>query len=277
MIRAMIWKEWREHRWKYAAFWLALNLPILLVALSVALSNGARAPFSDLSDSTVVKYLGVALFAESGLIATLFLIVSGFFAVATFSPELQDGSVFFLYEQPFSPWKYVAFKVLNGLVHTAAAVTFAVLFAPLAAYVLMLLGGKVTLAGSLPTLLTVMVAAGRAAVWCSLLSIAAFSGSALITAILPRWWLATAGSLVAIVLFNSAGDKFFDFIQPAFDGVEQVSVGIGFGSPQWLTISRALPLQNFAPWRALPLLTALLLTLAFGAATGWVYARKELK
>ena len=35
MIRAIIWKEWHEHRAKYVAYWLGLNAPLLLVALAV--------------------------------------------------------------------------------------------------------------------------------------------------------------------------------------------------------------------------------------------------
>jgi len=50
------------------------------------------------------------------------------------------------------------------------------------------------------------------------------------------------------------------------------------GSPQWLTITGfPVPLQPFAPWRPLPLLTALLLTAGLAAATGLLYTRKELK
>jgi len=277
MIRAVFWKEWREHRWKYAAFWLALNFPVLLVALAVALSVGARAPFGDLSDSTALKYLGFALIGESGLLASIFLVVTGFLAVATFRPELEDGSVFFFYEQPLSRGRYVALKLLNGVLHTVLAVTFAVLFAPVAAYALMLLGGKVTVAGSMGTLAAVMAASARGAVWCSLISLVAFTGSALVAALLPRWWLATAGSALLIVLFSIAGANFFDFIEPAFTAAEPLTVGVGFGSPQWLTVSRTIPLYAFAPWRALPLLTALLLAASFAAATGLLYTRKQLK
>ncbi len=278
MIRAIFWKEWREHRWKYATYWLGLNLPILLAALAVTLSVGARAPFGDLSDGTALKYLGVALVGESGFLATIFLVATGFLAVATFSPELEDGSVFYLYEQPLSRGWYVAMKLLNGAFHTVLAIAFAVLFAPLAAYGLMLAGGKVTVAGSMGTLAAVMAAAARAAGWCSLISLVAFTASALVAALAPRWWMATAASVVLIVVFGMAGDSFFDFIQPAFDAMgDGQSVSIGFGSPQWLTITQAIPLHAFAPWRALPLLTAVLLTAALAVATGLLYTRKELK
>lgn len=279
MIHTIFWKEWHEHRWKYAAFWLGLNLPMLLVALAVALSVGARAPFGDLSDGTALKYLGAALFGESGFVATIFLVATGFLAVATFSPELEDGSVFFLlYEQPLSRGWYVALKLLNGAFHTVLAVTFAVLFAPLAAYAVMLAGGKVTVAGSMGTLAAAMAAAARAAVWCSLISLMAFTASALVAALTPRWWLATVGSVVLIVVFSMVAGNFFDFIQPAFDAMgEGQSVSIGFGSPQWLKITQAIPLHGFAPWRALPLLTAVLLTAVLAVATGLLYTRKELK
>ena len=82
MIGAIIWKEWREHRAKYIAYWLALNAPILLVALAVGISKTARTPFADLSDGTVLKYLPLAL-SEPVLLATAFLLVTGFLAVAS--------------------------------------------------------------------------------------------------------------------------------------------------------------------------------------------------
>jgi len=95
MIRATFWKEWREHRLKYGAYWLALNLPILTTAICVALNKGARTPFADLSDVTAIKYLGLAMVAECYAIATVFMLVTGFLAAATFSPEQEDRSVFF--------------------------------------------------------------------------------------------------------------------------------------------------------------------------------------
>src|SRR5262245_15681851 len=72
MIRAVFWKEWREHRLKYGAYWLVLNLPILITAICVALNKGARAPFADLSDGTAIKYLGLAMVAECYAMATAY-------------------------------------------------------------------------------------------------------------------------------------------------------------------------------------------------------------
>ncbi len=279
-IRAIVWKEWHEHRAKYVAYWLALNAPVLLVAFAVGISAAARTPFADLSNGTVLKYLPLAL-GEPLLLATAFLLITGFLAVATFSPEIEDGSLFFVYEQPVSRTRYVAMKLLIGGVHVVLAACFATLFATVAAYLVMLAGGKVTLAGSSEGFSAVLAASARAAIWCSLISLVVFTGSALISALSPRWWLAAVGSVAITVLLIFVGRDFFNFtadLPPA----EPMSIGMGFstGNAQWVTVSRALHLsevQSFAHWRALPLLLAMLITAAFSAALGWIYGRKELK
>jgi hypothetical protein len=280
MIGAIIWKEWHEHRAKYIAYWLALNAPILLVALAVGFSKTARTPFADLSDGTVLKYLPLAL-GEPVLLATAFLLVTGFLAVATFSPEIEDSSLFFVYEQPVSRQRYVAMKLLLGGFQVALAACFATLFATAAGYSMMLLGGKVTLAGSSEAFHAVMAAAARAAVWCSLMSLIVFTGSALVSALAPRWWMAAIGCAAITVLLMTVGGDFFSFTADMAQG-EPMSIGMGFstGNAQWVTVSRALhfsEVNSFGHWRALPLFIAALLTVVFSAAVGQVYERKELK
>ena len=280
MIRAIIWKEWCEHRAKYVAYWLVLNAPILLVALAIGISAAARTPFADLTDSTVLKYLPLAL-GEPVLLATAFLLVTGYLAVATFSPEVEDGSLHFVYEQPVSRQRYVAMKLLIGGFHVALAACFATLFATAAAYAMMLIGGKVTLEGSAGAFRAVLAASARAAVWCSLISLIVFTGSALVSALAPRWWLAAAGSVGVAVLLIVVGRDFFSLAADFAQG-ESMSIGMGFstGNAQWVTVSRALHLSevnSFAHWRALPLLVAVLITAIFSAVIPQLYARKELK
>jgi ABC-type transport system involved in multi-copper enzyme maturation permease subunit len=267
MIRTIVWKEWREHRAKYIAYWLALNAPILLVALAVGVSPAARTPFADLSNSTVLKYLPLAL-GEPVLVATLFLLVTGFLAIATFSPEIEDHSLFFVYEQPVPRQRYVAMKLL-------------ILFATAAAYVMMLLSGKVTWGGSAGAFPAVLAASARAAIWCSLISLIVFTASALVSALAPRWWMAAAGSVGITVLLVAVGGDFFSFTGDIAAG-DPMSIGVGFstGNAQWVTVSRAMHVSEvnaFGHWRGLPLLVAMLLTAVFSAVTAQLYTRKELK
>src|SRR5713226_6962425 len=234
MIRAIIWKEWREHRAKYIAYWLVINAPMLLVALAVGISAAARTPFADLSDSTILKYLPLAL-GEPVLLATAFLLVTGYLAVATFSPEVEDGSLHFVYEQPVSRQRYVAMKLLIGGFHVAFAACFATLLATAAAYAMMLIGGKVTVAGSVGAFHAVLAASARAAVWCSLISLIVFTGSALVSALAARWWLAAAGSVGITVLLIATGGDFFSFTADIAQG-DSMSIGMGLstGNAQWV-------------------------------------------
>lgn len=282
MIRAILWKEWRENRWKYATFWLILNAPTLLLVIALAFSTTARTPFSDLSNAMAPKYLAIMLLAVSGLIFTVFQLLNGFLAVATFGPELEDKSLFFIYEQPVSRSRYFATKFMIGACQMILAVGFAILLGPVAVYGVMLASGKVTLAGSAGTLAIAMAAALRAAVWCSLVSLMVFAACTLLTALLSRFWIALAGSVVLIVVFGLLPvSDFFDFIKPMFDaipdGTSSISVSFGTDRAHWLTVVGSPPIGSFAPWKALPLMTAMLLTTVLAAATGFLYSRRELK
>jgi len=87
MIRAILWKEWHEHRSRFLSYWLILNVPILIVVLTIASGKGARGPFAELSNATVLKYLPLSLL-ESFLLDTVFLVAAGYLAVAIFNREM---------------------------------------------------------------------------------------------------------------------------------------------------------------------------------------------
>jgi ABC-type transport system involved in multi-copper enzyme maturation permease subunit len=286
MIRELIWKEWRENRWKYATLWLVFNAPVLILTLLIGLIPMTRMPFADLSDKTVMKYLPLPL-GEGFLVTSIFLLATAFVAVATFRPEIEDKAVFFLFEQPVSRRRYVAAKLLNGACHVTLAVCFAILLAPAVVYALMLISGKVTLAGSAVAFGGIMGAAARAMLWCSLVSLVAFTGSALISTLVPRWWLATVCAILFILLFGYyvhgdnrffAGGDFFDFTPTTAGKSMSVSANLGTGTTQWLTVSDVFPMPTtFAPWKWLPVLTGTLLIALFSAGVAVAYDRKELK
>jgi len=276
MIRAAFWKEWREDRLKFGGYWLALNLPILIPPLCIAVNKGARAPFADLSNATAMKYLGLAMVVECYAVVTIFMLATGFLAAATFSPEQEDRSVFFLFEQPMERWRYPACKTLHGLLQVGAAIVFAVLFAPFLGWVLMLAGGRVTIAGSIGTMQTVMLAGLRGALCCWLISAIVFAGCALVTSIWPRWWIATVAVVLCVVAFWVAVWSFFDLLSPSFENMGDGSIGFGSGS-QWVTITQTLPLSRFPAWKPLPLATALAAIAILGGVSNWIISRRELK
>ena len=141
----------------------------------------------------------------------------------------------------------------------------------------------VTPAGSSSAFAVVMAVGWRLAIGCALVSLAAFTASALVSALVPRWWLAalcSVGLTVASIVWG--GDFFlFDYFPDTPNGTPQsVTVGFGTGHAKWVEISRAIrpdELNLVAHWKLWPLLTTALLIAAFSVATALLYERKELK
>jgi hypothetical protein len=283
MIRKLIWKEWRENRWKYAALWLVFNSPLLILALVLAFVPASRGAFADLSDRTVMKYLPLTL-GETFLVASIFFLATALVAVSAFRPP-ADYSMFFVFEQPISRRRYAAIRVLNGAAHVALAVCISILLAPAGIYGMMLISGKVTLAGSGGTFLAMLSTAVRALLWCSLLSIVVFAGSALISAVLPRWWMAAVCAVAFILLFGTyvhrdnslfGGSEFLQWF-PDVEG-KTYNISANSGTAQWLTVSDVLPMPTiFGRWKTIPLVASTALIILFSAGVATVYQRKELK
>jgi ABC-type transport system involved in multi-copper enzyme maturation permease subunit len=279
MIRAVIGKEWREHRSMFLIYWMILNGPVLVLALGLAFSSYARLPFVDLSDATVLKYLPAAL-VEGFLLTTLFLFVSGYLAVCMFSADIEDGALFFVHEQPISRKWYVSLKLLAGALQIVGAVVFSILFAAVAVWLLMLASGKVTRAGSAGTFLQVLGAGLRMAGWCSLISLATFTWSALIASLAPRRWMAALGSVLITGTAIYWGADFFSFFPDV--AADSITIGMSFGTGNnpWLNLTGALresELLAFAKWKALPLSVLASLTAAFSVMIGVVYQRREIR
>jgi hypothetical protein len=279
MIRQIFWKEWHEHRSKYIGYWLTLHAPIVILALAIAFTSGARAPFADLSDALVAKYLPLSL-GEAFFALTIFLILTGYLAVATFSPEIEDRSLFFLYEQGLTRKQHLTIKMIYGALHVALATFCSILLLPLVSYGLMLASGKATVAGSGAAFGHVMAVAVRAGIWCTLIALAAFTASVLIAALVPKWWLASLVSVIVTVVFVGWGEDKFALL-PDMPG-DSMSIGFSFSTnnSQWITISRAMTpeeLSKMAQWWLGPLFTAIALIAAFTLVTMWLYQRRELR
>ena len=52
---------------------------------------------------------------------------------------------------------------------------------------------------------------------------------------------------------------------------------MSFGSPQWLTITKTIPLSGFPAWQLLPVATALAGITVLAGAGDWIISRRELK
>ncbi len=281
MITTLARKEWKEHRARYLAYWLALNAPMLLLILALAVSREARVPFAGVTDANLLQHLPLALVVALAA-SSIFLFVTGYLAVPMFNREAEAGAVFLLHEQPVSRSRYAVAKLLVAGLHVVVAVVFAIVFAVVLSWGLLLAAGKVSWNGSGAHFWLVMGAALRCSVWASLLSLAVFTGSALISALSPRWWIAGAGTLLFIAVGLTFGGGFFDFT-PNNVAPESMSIAVNFHfgvSEPWITMNRAAQeaeLRAFGPWKPVPLLTAAALTVLFSALLQWVYQRGDVQ
>jgi len=278
MIRAIISKEWHQHRSRYLFYWIAVHAPMLILCLVIAFSTGARTPFADLSDALTMKYLPLSLI-ETLLVTTIFLLLTAYLAVATFGPEVDDRSLFFFYEQPVSRKLYLSTKLAYGACHVVLANSSAILLMPVAVYMMMLISGKVTSAGSAAAFGLVMAAAGRAAIWCTLISLAGFSLSALLSALVPRWWLAAICAIVLMLVLIPNVAEYVNYLPDIAGDSMSIGMNVSTNNTQWITISRPVTnaeLAAFAPWRVGPLFSLILLSAACAASTAFLYSRKQL-
>ena len=57
MIKAMLWKEWRETRWKWLAFAVAFHGPLFLAGLVITLEESVKFDLKVMSDPIVGQVL----------------------------------------------------------------------------------------------------------------------------------------------------------------------------------------------------------------------------
>ena len=114
ILKAMLWKEWRETRLKWLAFAVAFHIPLCIAGLVVTFREEARFDLYALSDSVTMYPFEFALVFQSGFLITAGLFLLAFFAVGSIGAELDNQSMFFLFERPVHRWQLLLFKYVVG-------------------------------------------------------------------------------------------------------------------------------------------------------------------
>ncbi len=102
----------------------------------------------------------------------------------------------------------------------------------------------------------------------------------MISALVPRWWLAALCSVALTIFFIVFGEGHFSFLPDMPDDSMSIGFGLSTGNAQWVTISRALKpaeLNAIAQWWPWPLVGTLLFIALFCTAVTLLYDRKELR
>ena len=127
IMKAMLWKEWRETRWKWLAFAFAFHLPLLFTGVSVLLRDTWRFDLYALSDGAAAMGMELAVVVQTIFLITAGLFLLAFFAVGSIGAELDNRSMFFLFERPVRRWQVLLFKYAVGALQTVTCVGLSLL------------------------------------------------------------------------------------------------------------------------------------------------------
>lgn len=260
---AMLWKEWRETRWKWLAFAAAFHIPLGIAALVITLREPARFDLYALSDSVAAQVLDVTLVAQSGFLITAGLFLLAFFAVGSIGAELDNRSMFFLFERPVRRWHVLLFKYAVGAVQTTTCVGLSILSTLAFVYFIMAAAAtNVTLAGSWGAFVRVASNGVRGTVLTMVIGLMVYSATFLFSVLFEKWWIAVIAGAVSLVgMFYFVGGYIFDWIISA------------------ATRNRggAIDLSLYGRLDPLPILVMLVVSTGLYFAAQYVFARKEMK
>jgi ABC-type transport system involved in multi-copper enzyme maturation permease subunit len=261
-MKAMLWKEWRETRWKWAAFAVAFHIPLFIAGLVVTFRPEARFDLYALSDSVAVYPFEFALVFQSGFLITAGLFLLAFFAVGSIGAELDNQSMFFLFERPVRRWQVLLFKYLVGAVQTTTCVGLSLLTTLTVIYLVIAAAAtNVSLAGSWDSFALVVANGARGAVWTTVIALMVYSGTFLFSVWFEKWWIAVIAGAVSLVLM------FYFFGQNIIDWV------ISKAKPDGDSVN----LELYGRLEVLPILAMLLIAVGLYFASQYVFSRKEMR
>jgi ABC-type transport system involved in multi-copper enzyme maturation permease subunit len=267
ILKAMLWKEWRETRWKWLAFACAFHIPLFIAGLTFALRESARFDLYALSDSVAAQALEFALVFQSGFLITAGLFLLAFFAVGSIGAELDNRSMFFLFERPVRRWQVLLFKYVVGAVQTTTCVGLSLITTLTVVYFVMAAAASnVTLAGSWDSFVLIVSNGVRGAVWTTIIALMVYSATFLFSVWFEKWWIAViAGAVSLVLMFYYFGSNLIDWV---ISRAARQSEGPGGGG---------VNLEFYSRLELVPILAMLLISAGLYMASQYVFARKEMR
>ena len=214
ILKAMLWKEWRETRWKWLAFAAAFHIPLCIATLVMTFRKEARFDLYALSDAVAAQGFEFALVVQSVFLITAGLFLLAFFAVGSIGAELDNQSMFFLFERPVKRWHVLLFKYAVGAVQTTTCVGLSILSTLTVVYLVMAAAAtNVTLGGAWGAYAVVASNALRGTVWTVVVSLMVYSATFLFSVWFEKWWIAViAGAVSLVLMFIYLGSYLIDWV-----------------------------------------------------------------
>jgi ABC-type transport system involved in multi-copper enzyme maturation permease subunit len=262
IMKAMLWKEWRETRWKWLAFACAFHIPLFIAGLVVTFRPEARFDLYALSDSVAVYAFEFALVFQSGFLITAGLFLLAFFAVGSIGAELDNQSMFFLFERPVRRWQVLLFKYAVGALQTVTCVGLSLLTTLTAVYLVVAAAAtNVSLGGAWDSFALVLSNGVRGAVWTTVIALMVYSATFLFSVWFEKWWIAViAGAVSLVLMFYYFGSNLIDWV------ISKAA-----------RTSDDINLEFYGRLEFAPIFGMLLISAGLYFAAQYLFARKEMK
>jgi ABC-type transport system involved in multi-copper enzyme maturation permease subunit len=266
-MKAMLWKEWRETRLKWLAFALAFHIPLFIAGLTITLRESARFDLYALSDSVAAQVLEFALVFQSGFLITAGLFLLAFFAVGSVGAELDNQSMFFLFERPVRRWQVLLLKYTVGAAQTTTCVGLSLLSTLTVVYLVTAAAAtNVTLSGSWGSFMLIVSNGVRGTVWTTVIALMVYSATFLFSVWFEKWWIAViAGAVSLVLMFYYFGSNLIDWV---ISRAARTSNGVG---------DSGINLEFYSRLELLPILAMLLISGGLYLASQYFFARKEMR
>ena len=126
--------------------------------------------------------------------------------------ELDNRSMFFLFERPVRRWQVLLFKYAVGAVQTTTCVGLSILSTLTIVYFIMAASAtNVTLSGSRGAFLSVVSNGVRGTVWTMVIGLMVYSATFLFSVWFEKWWIAViAGAVSLVLMFYYFGSNLSD-------------------------------------------------------------------
>jgi ABC-type transport system involved in multi-copper enzyme maturation permease subunit len=264
VINALLWKEWRETRWKWLAFYAAFHIPAMLGGLAFTFDRSFRFDILVLSNALVRQYMNIFLIFQSGFAITAGLFLVAFYAASSVAPEMEGRQLYFLIERPVRRRTILLVKFLVGGLQSTLSISMSIVTTLLLAYTtLASLASGVTLQGSWDQFSIVFQNGLRGTLWAAVLGMMVFSGTFIFSILFEKWWVGViAGAISLIGMFYFMGRSIFDWIL--------ANVFNQPGGPEKAN------LDLYARLEPRPMLFMLAMTVLFYLASQFLFQRKEL-
>jgi ABC-type transport system involved in multi-copper enzyme maturation permease subunit len=261
IMKAMLWKEWRETRLKWLAFALAFHIPLAIAGLFLSLEKTVRFDLLAMTDGMAPYVLGGALVFQSVFLITAGLFLLSFFAVGSVGAELDNHSIFFIFDRPVRRWQVLLFKFVVGAVQTTTCVGLSILTTVALVYAVIAgMSSGVTLDGSWAGFVGVISNAMRGTVWTMAIALMVYSATFLFSVLFEKWWIAViAGAISFVLMFYAFGQTLFEWV------ISRAAQG------------DSVNLEFYGRLDPVPIIMMMVVTAGFYFTSQYVFERKEMR